>query len=154
MRNRIDKKANKQRRLIATNTNTANIATKLGIATHAHQTMSGAHLLSKSVDVFTSTYAYTDGLLAVIQHLTTLFVANSNADARFVPARLVAVLSQTRAANRLMGTANSVAWFASVCAEELPKATDGPAISMRNLNQIKGLSFEILRLPIGSLVDW
>lgn len=101
---------------------------------------SAAHLLSKSVDVFTSTYAYTDGLLAMLQHTTTLFVTTPPPSALVDRARLVGLLSQTRAANRFMGTINSIAWYFAVSAEPVPRsgANVQAALWLRALNQVKG----------------
>jgi hypothetical protein len=139
----VSQLTDKEPLVVSTNAN-AGIAAHLDVGRHGddrHRRMSAAaaHCLSKSVDVFTSAYAYTDGLLALIQHAVSLTLASPSSNNVVVDrSRLVAVLSQTRAANRLMGTLNSVAWFAAISAERTAPTAD--AKWLRRLNLLKGRS--------------
>jgi hypothetical protein len=105
--------------------------------------MSGHLSLDKFSSVFASTYAYSDGLLAALQHLLVLSAGadTSTKSAWLDQSQFASLLSQTRAANRLMGCSNSVQWFLSVCAEAVDPRADfsAPGLLLRRLNQLKAL---------------
>jgi len=88
------------------------------------------------VNVFSSAYAYSDGLLAVVQHLSSLLPLAATSASGASRTRFVQLLSQTRAANRLMGTLNSVQWYRDIVAE---RVVNNSGLLLRRLNQLKAL---------------